>query len=264
MGSDMDPIGLGSRPKSARQSSWGCACTPLHPVTFSASVRPRSGGRPDHPGSAPGGVGSMKCSLVRSVSRGRRWSLSCASSAGRAAPRLRSSRSRRRGPTLPPSLPTRDAFRAAVGGGTVAGRQRIVRRPASRDQLGRRARRRSPTRTPARPTSSTSTRRAAPCSARPGTGFLVSANAGGVQPDRCSASRTTSRPSARRSSSPPSTARSPTCCSSCPAPPPRRRPAPSAWSSSTSRWPASRSWSSSMRRTTLIYRATRWSAATRG
>ena len=62
--------------------------------------------------------------------------------------------------------PTRDAFRTAVGGGTVAGANGSFGGAPPRDQLGRRPRRASPTRTRCPPTSSTSTRPAAWCSAR--------------------------------------------------------------------------------------------------
>ena len=123
--------------------------------------------------------------------------------------------------------PTRDAFRAAVGGGTVAGAngsfgglRREINWDGVPDALVR-PQRRCP------PTSSTSTRPAASSSARRAPASSSAPTPGRSRP-RCSASRTISRPSARRSCSRPSTATSPTSSSSCPARPPRPRPAPSA------------------------------------
>ena len=80
--------------------------------------------------------------------------------------------------------PTRDAFRTAVGGGTVAGANGSfggVRREINWDGVPNGFA--TPTRCP--PTSSTSTRPAAPCSARPGPASL-SAPTPGWRPQSCS------------------------------------------------------------------------------
>ena len=103
--------------------------------------------------------------------------------------------------------PTRDAFRTAVGGGTVAGSNGSfggLRREINWDGVPETLS--DPNPLPADFFNINSPRGAV--FSTPGTGFLVSANAGGAPP-RCSAFRTTSRPSARRSCSRPSTATSP-------------------------------------------------------
>jgi hypothetical protein len=96
---------------------------------------------------------------------------------------------------------TRDAFRAAAGGGTVAGANGSfggVRREINWDGVPETLS--DPNKLPSNFFNTTSPRGVV--FSTPGTGFLVSANSGGSTP-RFSASRATSRPSARRSYSRP-------------------------------------------------------------